>query len=257
MANKITRQAANEKEKMFLERFNSLCYTRSSWQVWSDFITVAAIAIANSTEQNQKIHEEREKEFTKCIERLGGHDIPAEMLGIITMALEENSEQDFLGNIFMKLELGSHWHGQFFTPYNICELMAEINADNLKRQIEDKGWISVNDCACGAGATLIAAANVFRKHDVNYQDHALFVAQDVDRIAGMMCFIQLSLIGCPGYVVIANSLTSPLTGSSALFPEEKEEQEFWYTPMWFSDVWNMRRAWNLMDLMFRKMSNEL
>ena len=173
------------------------------------------------------------------------------------MALEENSEQDFLGNIFMKLELGSHWHGQFFTPYNICELMAEINSDNLKQQIEEKGWISVNDCACGAGATLIAAANVFRKHDVNFQDHALFVAQDVDRIAGMMCFIQLSLIGCPGYVVIANSLTSPLTGNSALFPEEKEEQEFWYTPMWFSDVWNMRRAWNLMDLMFRKMSNEL
>ena len=138
MANKITRQASNEKEKMFLERFNSLCYTRSSWQVWSDFITAAAIAIANSTEQNPKIHEEREKEFSKCIERLGGQDIPAEMLGIITMALEENSEQDFLGNIFMKLELGSHWHGQFFTPYNICELMAEINSDNLKQQIEDE-----------------------------------------------------------------------------------------------------------------------
>lgn len=257
MAHKINRQAETEREKEFLKRFNSLCQTRSSWQVWADFITAVAITLANTTEQNQKIRDKREKEFADCIERLGGQDIPAEMLGIITMALEENPEQDFLGNLFMKLELGNHWRGQFFTPYSLCELMAELNSENLNKEIEEKGWVSVNDCACGAGATLIAAANVFKKHDVNYQDHALFVAQDIDRVAGMMCYIQLSLLGCPGYVVIADSISSPATGKGTLFPEEKEDQEFWYTPMWYSDTWNMRRTWNLMDLMLRKMSNGL
>ena len=54
MASKITRQATNGIEKQFLDRFNSLCQTRSSWQVWSDFITVAAIALANSVDMVEK-----------------------------------------------------------------------------------------------------------------------------------------------------------------------------------------------------------
>ena len=250
MTNKITGQAANANEKMFLEEFELLCYSRNNWQVWTDFITATAIAIANLSEQNTKIREKREKEFEECIKGLGNHDVTSKMFGVVMMALEENPEQDFLGNIFMKLELGNHWRGQFFTPYSICELMAEMTSDDLEKKIKDKGWVSVNDCACGAGATLIAAANVFRKHNIDFQKHVLFTAQDVDRVTGMMCYIQLSLLGCPGYVVIANSLTDPMTGNSALFPVEKEGQEFWYTPMWYSDVWNMRRIWNQMDLLF-------
>lgn len=97
-----------------------------------------------------------------------------------------------------------------------------------------------NDCACGAGATLIAAVNTFKEREINYQRDVLFVTQDVDRVVGMMCYIQLSLLGCAGYVVIANTLTNPICGNT-LFPEEKEEQEFWYMPFYFSTVWQQRR----------------
>lgn len=108
MASKITRQATNGIEKQFLDRFNSLCQTRSSWQVWSDFITVAAIALANSVDRESELHDKREREYEDCIKRLGGMEVPAEMLGLITMAFEENPEQDFLGSMFMRLELGNH-----------------------------------------------------------------------------------------------------------------------------------------------------
>lgn len=70
--------------------------------------------------------------------RLGGMEVPAEMLGLITMVLEENPEQDFLGSMFMRLELGNHWKGQFFTPYSVCKVMAEMNAPDLEATIEAK-----------------------------------------------------------------------------------------------------------------------
>lgn len=111
MAKKVKNQAINKAEKVFIEKFQSLCNTRSSWEVWADFITATACAIANSIDKESEQFKKREKEYAQCIERLGGLQVPAEMLGIMTMALEENPEQDFLGGLFMKLELGNHWKG--------------------------------------------------------------------------------------------------------------------------------------------------
>ena len=241
--NRITKQATNDFEKQFLEKFNFLCQSRSNWQVWTDFITVSAITLANSIDKTSEVRDEREKEYENCIKRLGGVDIPAEMFSIVVLALEENPEQDFLGSMFMKLGLGNHWKGQFFTPYNVCKMMSEINSINIEKQISEKGWVSVNDPACGAGATFISMANILKDHKINYQNHALFVAQDIDRVAGMMCYIQLSLLGCAGYVVIADTLCNPLTGN-VLRPNPNENQEIWFTPMYISNVWRLRRIFN-------------
>ncbi len=229
--------------KPMIEVFEKLCRTRSSWSVWTDFINATACAIANSTEKNKEVFDRREKEYKDCIERLGGVEDVSFMFAMIVNALDENPEQDFLGEIFMGLELGNHWKGQFFTPYHVCELMAEMNCEPLAEQIQSKGWVSVNDPACGAGATLLAMANVMRKKNVNYQNHALFVAQDIDRVAAMMCYIQLSLLGCAGYVVVGDSICHPFD-CDALFPHESEHHELWVTPMFNSDVWAWRRLFN-------------
>ena len=61
---------------------------------------------------------------------------------------------------------------------------------------------TATDPACGAGAMLIAFANAAKRHGINYQKHVLFVSQDIDRTAAMMCYIQMSLLGCPAVVVI-------------------------------------------------------
>lgn len=218
-------------KKEFIAKFKSLCNTRNAWEVWADFVTASACAIANSTDRHSKEALAREQEYQKCVERMGGMDVAASMLSDVVMALTENPAQDFLGQLFMSLNLGNHWKGQFFTPYHVCEMMAEINLNDAPKIIEEQGFVSINDCACGAGATLIAAANVLQKHKINYQHHALFVAQDIDRIAGLMCYIQLSLLGCPGYVVIADSITNPVTGK-ILSPDHNDGQEFWFTPLY-------------------------
>lgn len=168
---------------------------------------------------------------------------PAKCFAIVVEALERNPEQDFLGELYMELELGNHWKGQFFTPYCVCKMMSEITVGDVDRQIEEKGYISICDPACGAGATLIAAVNSMRNAKHNFQNHVLFVGQDIDRIVGMMCYIQLSLLGCAGYICIGNTITNPLVGH-VLFPQEMEGQELWITPMFQSNVWAWRRLFH-------------
>ncbi len=156
------------------------------------------------------------------------------------MALENNPDQDFLGKLYMQLNLGSHWHGQFFTPYDVCKMMSLITiGDTVRSKAEDRDYIAVSDPACGAGATLISAANTFKERGINYQEKVLFVGQDIDRVVGQMCYIQLSLLGCAGYICTADTIVNPVVGS-VLQPDEQKEQEFWYTPLYYSNRWQMR-----------------
>lgn len=232
-------------EKEFLDEFQKLCYSRSSWQVWDDLMAAMACSISNVADRSPEHYESREKEYAQCIERLGSVEVPAKMLAIIVEALERNPEQDFLGAMYMQLNLGNHWKGQFFTPYCVCKMMSEITCEDVDSHIEKQGYLSICDPACGAGATLIAAANTMKKCKHNFQNHVVFVAQDIDRITGMMCYIQLSLLGCAGYVCIANTITNPLTGH-VLFPNEKDGQELWYMPMFQNQIWTWRRLFQSM-----------
>lgn len=115
-----------------------------------------------------------------------------------------------------------------------------MTVGNIDRQIEEQGYISVCDPACGAGATLIAAVSSMKRLKNNFQNHVLFVGQDVDRVVAQMCYIQLSLLGCAGYICVGNTISNPMVGH-VLFPQEREGQEMWYMPMFQSDVWQWRK----------------
>lgn len=121
--------------------------------------------------------------------------------------LNRNPFQDFLGYVYMNLELGDKGKGQFFTPYNVSSAMGNISLDNAKPIIDKNGFISINDCACGAGSTLIAALEHLYTSDINYQNSAWVVAQDLSEIALLECYIQLSLIGAAGVVQQGDTLT--------------------------------------------------
>lgn len=227
-------------EKEFLDTFRELCYSRSSWQVWADLMTAMACTLANSVDKTEPRYTAREKEYEECIKRLGGVEKPAKCFAIVVEALEQNPHQDFLGKLYMSLELGNHWKGQFFTPYDVCECMARLTINNNLQALKNQEWISVTDPACGAGATLVAAANIFQSEGINYQTRILFTGNDIDRVTAQMCYIQLSLLGCAGWVAVANTISNPVCGDP-LMPVEKPGQEFWYMPFYFRQEWSMRR----------------
>ena len=100
-------------QKEFMKIFCELCYSRQPWEVWSDVITAMACSIANAVDRTPERHEKREKEYAGCIKRLGSVNKPAQLLAVIVNAMEEDPEQDFLGQMYMGLNLGNHWKGSF------------------------------------------------------------------------------------------------------------------------------------------------
>lgn len=89
--------------------------------------------------------EEREKQYLSVIGRYTAEEqkIFPEMLTIVTLALDENPEQDFLGSLYHRLELQQEQKGQFFTPYDISRFMAEIQfaGGSEKEELERNGYL--------------------------------------------------------------------------------------------------------------------
>lgn len=223
--------------------------------MWRDYILLHACSISNALDKEN--YDQREKRYLKIIHQYSKEEqaIFPELAAYTTMALDQSQEQDFLGKMFMQLDLGNRSAGQFFTPYHVCELMAEVVATNALEKIEQYGYISINDPCCGAGATLIAGVYVIRKQlehcdpPRNYQNHILVVAQDVDEIVGLMCYIQISLLGLAGFIKIGNSITDPMS-------TDDSSENYWYTPMYFSDVWSTRRMLRQINKLFGKGDDE-
>lgn len=236
-------------QRPFTKRMLTLTPKHRLWDVWADFITMFACALSNRFDRAH--YEEREAMYMRIIKKYDKDEqqVFPMLAADLVEALDENPNQDFLGSAYMELELGNDHAGQVFTPYDVCCAMASISGGRIPLEVMDKGFVSINDCACGAGATLIAACHEAGKQlaifGLNWQNHILVTAQDIDFLVGMMCYIQLSLIGAAGYVKIGNSLTDPMT-------KDDGAKNYWYTPMYFSDVWHWRRVWHSVDRLMQQ-----
>lgn len=191
---------------------------RRLWEVFADFVALCALAISNSADLRQ--FREREAEYMHRIKPYSPADLSkfAEGLALVRLALA-NEYSDFLGSLYMFLELGNSWRGQIFTPYSVCKVMASLTmpVGELRETIDRAGHVTVLDPAVGGGAMLIATAEHFAEagFEVSRTMHA--TAVDVDLVAVHMCYVQLSLLGVPATVVHGNSLTL-------------EQHSVWYTP---------------------------
>lgn len=243
-----------ESQTEFAKLFSGLCNTKGSWEAWADFVSMVAITISNAFDQEGPTHDDREQEYIRTIKRYtkAEQEIFPKLFAVTVEAIEREPDQDFLGEMFMGLELGNHWKGQFFTPYNVCRMMSEITIVDLEDRIEKRGWVGINDPCCGAGALMIAARNTMVRHKKGPRD-ALYVAQDIDRTAALMCYIQLSLLGCAGYVVVGDSLLNPLAGTSPLLISPSPEHEIWLMPALYDEVWCTRIQWERMRLMLESL----
>lgn len=230
--------------KDFLNEFNKLTRTHRPFDVWRDFVIMFACAISNPLD---KFHyKDREERYLSIIHKYSKDEqmIFPKLAAYTTMALDANPEQDFLGKMFMDLGLGNNSAGQFFTPYSVCQLMADVVTSDLDNNLQDKlekqGYISLADECCGAGATLIAAINTIKRKmekampSMNFQRHLLVVGQDIDETVALMCYIQISLLGVAGYIKVGNSITDPMT-------TDDDKSKYWYTPMYFSNILVIRR----------------
>lgn len=237
---KVTKQQYTGIVKMY----NSLIGSHQLWELWQDSMTMFALSISNTVDGRYR--DKREAMYMDIAHKYTKDEMQVfpKIFGEIIMQLEAEPEQDLLGDLYMQLDLGSHWHGQFFTPYNLCAMIAKTQLGQKEYTVENVKPISVCDCACGGGALLIASAHEFRKAiqhtGLNAQHYICLFAQDLSQVSAMMCYVQLSLLGCAAKVKLGDSLMNPLV-------EQDNGSDIWYTPMWFSDVWTIRRLIGRMD----------
>lgn len=101
---------------------------------------------------------------------------------------------DPLGEFYM-MHLSNGRLGQYFTPENICEMMAQMNIS-----AESKPGQTVLDPACGSGRTLLAAAKINR--------YLHFYGADLDALCCKMALYNMLLNSLTGEIAHMNSLSN-------------------------------------------------
>ena len=146
----------------FINLFKELSYGKNEFQVWIDLIDCMAVAISNRVDK--KHYDDREKVYLDAIKRFDDPSKVAMAIPILAIALENNPNQDFLGKVCQTLGLLSSMKAQFFTPMSVSGLMANLQLDvaTVKQKVAEQGYITICDPACGAGSTMIAAADILR-----------------------------------------------------------------------------------------------
>jgi type I restriction-modification system DNA methylase subunit len=196
--------------KTFIDKLNSISYSRNHYEIFNDFIYMAAAAL-----YSWKKDEQAEKEYLSIAKNYSADELEkmAELLYIITEAFEkiyfrketvDDNYGDFMGHVFMELNYGNKNTGQYFTPYQISYLIAEMSIG--EKELSQGRLCKISDPCCGAGGMLIASAMIMKERGYNYQQDALFIGQDIDRRCACMTFIQLSLLGVPALVICGDTL---------------------------------------------------
>lgn len=188
-----------DKKSLIIKTIQSMAGKYGVYEIFADWVKVMALSMANAVQ----FKESRERDYNETIKRYDSAE--QEKLFEMVAWLVEWADQeyyDMLGYIYMHLELGSKKAGQFFTPYNICQLMARMQDFN-----ED--ITTINEPTCGAGGNVIALAEAMRSQGINYQQFLKAVCQDIDVKAVYMTYVQLTLYGVPAIVYQTDTLQDP------------------------------------------------
>lgn len=245
-------ETKNKLEKRFLNGFNILgSGSKHRSVVWSELMELFAIEISNSATrllkdlpEYKEVWEEREQRYIQIMQGYSEHErnkiIPQMFSALVINYNELESFDDVLGRLYMCGEIYDKNKAQIFTPYTLAYLSAKITIDKpiLKKAVKENGFCTIDDCAVGGGAMLLAAVDVARKHfnRLNWQECILCYGQDIDQTALNMAYIQLSLYCIPAILTLGNTISEPIV---------TDPYRRWETPMInLLPIWQARKMQN-------------
>jgi hypothetical protein len=227
-------QAANH-ERALAQAIESVAHRHRRAEVFSDFVELAALSISNAVDRRQ--FESREKRYLEIAAKYRPEEFKQFplMLGHLTLALEQRCATgdlgDVLGRLYMALDLGNEWTGQYFTPYVVSRLIALMlvgdGAAAQQAEVRAEGFMDLMEPACGAGGMVIAMADAAKQAGLNYQRDMHAIGIDIDVRCVHMTYVQLSLLHIPAIVLHGNSLSH-------------EVWSRWYTPAHVMGGWRWR-----------------
>lgn len=221
------------KEKI-VKTIRRLGYIYSAWDVFSDFIEMGALTVANSVDHTAEAWGKREARYLETINKYRPEEqnLFPEMLADLAEVLQyeltwSNAPVDVLGAVFHELEFHNQHRGQFFTPQHICDFMGAIALGDAQERLKEKGYIALNEPCCGSGAMCLGLAKAMMDVGLNYCAQLIVLATDIDIKCVYMCYLQLSLYGIPAVVTHGNTLTL-------------EEWSRWFTPVYILHGWHKK-----------------
>ena len=205
----------DQHQKDFIKLIRENARRHHLHEVFRDFCEMSALAFSNAVDLAQR--EPREARYLQIVCRYEPEEVKRfpVMLHHVVESLQGRFH-DCLGQLFMALQLGDHWKGQFFTPYDLAYLMAKIGGASAP--VDGKGFATLMEPACGAGCMVIAAAEAMHDDGINYQQCLHVTAIDIDQTAAHMAYIQLTLLHVPAIVVHGNALWPDKTWSNWVTP---------------------------------------
>ncbi len=210
--------------KAFITKLQNLDHSRRTDTVFKDFLALSTYSIMQPFYRSPEI----EQKYINIISKYNKEQANefSQMLALLVNALEERY-QDFLGQVYMQLNLGNVKTGQFFTSYHVSKLMAEITFIDNQKNIENQDIITLSEPCCGSGGIIIAYAETMKNHNINFQQKLFVEAIDIDELCFQMAYLQLSLYGIPARVMLGDTLAYKFG-------------QMIYTPMYFINGFSWR-----------------
>lgn len=194
--------------------------TSGKWsphQIFRDWITCLAIAVQNcSCLRHNDLWHSREQKYSEIMSQYDDKEkeVFAEMTALLQTAMSEEIS-DILGDIYMNSNGSNKFAGQFFTPFRLSVLDAELT---VPQDYSGTKILNIHEPSCGAGGKILAVAYVLKNKSINYQRNMCVVAQDLDWLAVYMTYVQLSFYGIDAVVVQGDTLAEPY---SRKYPPER------------------------------------
>ncbi len=187
-------------KETFASVLQSYGYSRDLWLLFDDFLTLTICAFSQNPLTGKSYDEDLYLEtIGKYPKAMVG--VFPKLLALLIVEMEERldsqSGNDVLGECY-ELNFCRKGSGQFFTPWHVCLMMAQMLGEKPTEQEEP---LRILDPSCGSGRTLLAGTKVFGNRQNYY-------GIDIDHVCVKMTAINLFLNGVfHGEVLCADALS--------------------------------------------------
>ena len=201
-----------------VKEFKKFDGSRNEQMLFSDWVKLTALSIS----QRVNYDKEMERAYLQTVKGYRKEELQSfcKMTGRLWRLFDQQID-DYLGKIYMRSGMGSNKTGQFFTPFHLSELTANLSLEDLESRMEG-GKLIINEPSSGGGGLILAAAKILKEKNLNYQEIMDVTARDLDWNGVYMTYTQLSMAGIPAKIIQGDTLA----GSKPL------KRQILFTPMY-------------------------
>ncbi len=182
---------------------------RNRWEMFRTLVELSYCAISQRGPGTSTDPDTLEERYMRAIDPYKEHKARfrfPDFLGELSLEVMKKCG-DPLGEAAGELEILDSGLGQFFTPYHVSLLMAQMNLTGVDDIIKERGYITLGEPACGAGCMVLAAANVIEAMGHDPETTMIVEATDLSETCYHMAYVQLATRGIPARVVRGDTLS--------------------------------------------------